>query len=59
MIICESYMTLFEFSASKGMEKYNNDKKRIWAYILALIVKKVKFSVMQGKVVTILNIIKH
>ena len=54
MIICESYM--FEFSVSKDD---NSDKRRILAYLLALIIKELKFSVEQGRVVTTLNIIKH
>ena len=57
---------MFEFSVSKDMEKnkkIKNDKKRILAFLLAclltLIVKELKMSVEQGKVVPTLNIIKH
>ena len=62
MVICGSYM--FEFSVSKDMKnKNNNDKRRIpthlLAYLLTLIVKELKISVEQGRVVTTLNIIKH
>ena len=62
MVICGSYV--FEFSVSKDMGKtINNDKRRIPAFLLAflrtLVVKKLKVSVEQGKVVTTLNIIKH
>ena len=43
-------------------KKNNNDKKKIpthlLAYFLALIVKELKISVKQGRVVTTLNIIK-
>jgi hypothetical protein len=50
------------FELSKDMKK-NNDKMRIstylLAYILALIVKKSKISVEQGRVVITLYIIKH
>ena len=55
-----SYM--FEFSVSKDMaKKYNNDKRRILTYLLAclltLIVKELKISVEQSRMVTTLNII--
>ena len=56
---------MFEFSASKDMKinKYNNDKRIIptytLSYLLTLIVKELKVSVEQGRVVTISNIIKH
>ena len=44
-------------------KKFNNDKTRIMAYLLAcllrFIVKKMTISVEQGRVVTTLNIIKH
>ena len=47
---------MFEFSVSKDMKKNNNDKKRIPRYLLAnlltLIVKELKISFKQGKVVT-------
>ena len=61
MTICGSYM--FEFSVSKDIKKINIDKIRIPAYLLAylltLIVKKLKISVEHGRVVTTLKIIKH
>jgi hypothetical protein len=64
MVICASHK--FEFSVSKDMEKIKLTiiiKRRILAYLLAylstLIVKILKMNVEQGKVVTILNIIKH
>jgi hypothetical protein len=56
---------MFEFSASKDMEKkIKNDKRRIptkylLAYLLTLIIKELKMSVEQDRVVTTLNIIKH
>ena len=56
---------MFQFSVSKGMEEFffNNDKGRIPTYLLAciltLIVKELKISVEQGRLVTILNIMKH
>ena len=55
---------MFEFSVSKDMKnKSNDDQKRILAHLLAYlltpIVKKLKISVKQGRVVTTLNIIKH
>ena len=53
---------MFEFSVSKDMKK-KIDKRRIptylLAYLLTLIVKELKISVEQGRVVTTLNIIKH
>jgi len=62
MVICGSYM--FEFSVSKDMKKkLKNDKRRILAYLLELclilIVKELKISVEQGRVVTTLNVIKY
>jgi hypothetical protein len=59
MVICGSYM--FEFSVDKDMKDYknNNDKRRISTYLLTLIVKGLKISVEQGRVVKALNIIKH
>ena len=58
MVICGSYM--FESSVSKDMENQNNnDKRRIPAYLLTLIVKESGVSVEQGRVVTTLNIIKQ
>jgi len=56
---------MFEFSVCKDMKKIknNNDKRRILACILALcltlIVKELKISVEQGRMVTTSNIIKH
>ena len=58
MVICESYR--FELSVSKDMKKKkSNDKRKIPAYLLTLIVKESRISVEQGRVVTTLNIIKH
>ena len=63
MIICGSY--IHEFSVSKEMENSNNNDKRristyLLAYLLTLVVKELRFSVEQRKVVTTtLNIIKH
>ena len=58
VILCGSYM--FEFSVSKEMKRLNsNHKRRILSYLLTLIVKKLKISFEQGRVVTTLNIIKH
>jgi hypothetical protein len=61
MVICGSSM--FEFSDSKDIYKLKNDKRRIptslLAYLLALIVKELKISVEQGRVVTTLHTIKH
>ena len=63
MVICESYM--FEVRCSKDMKKKknNNDKRRfpshLRAYLLTLIVKELKISVEQGRVVTTLTIIKN
>ena len=55
---------MFELSVGKDMkEKNNNDKRRIptylLAYLLALIVKELRISVEQGRVVRTFNIIKH
>ena len=51
---------MFEFYASKDIKIYNNDKRRIPTYLLAnlltLIIKELKISVEQGRVVTTLNI---
>jgi len=61
MVIHGIYM--FEFSVSKDMKKINNDKRRILSYLLAscltLIVKDLKISVEQARLVTTFNIIKH
>ena len=53
---------MFEFSASKDIrEKEKSDKRRITTYLLAylltLIIKKLKISVEQGRLVTTLNIL--
>ena len=64
MAICEGYK--FEFSVSKDMKNKiitNNDKRSIptylLAYLLTLIVKILKISVEQDRVITALNLIKH
>ena len=62
MAICGSYM--FEFSVSKDMKKKkNNDKMTIPTYLLAClltqVVKELKISAKQGRVVTTLIIINH
>jgi len=65
MVICGSYM--YKFSVSKGMKKINNDKRRkgvaigkVAAHLcLTLIIKELKISVEQDRVVTTLNIINH
>jgi hypothetical protein len=68
MVICGSHM--HEFSVSKDMEKkFNNDKRRkevvvgkVVAHLcLALIIKELKISVEQDRVVTSsnTNIIKY
>jgi hypothetical protein len=64
MVICESYM--HEVSVSKDMKK-NDDKRRrevevgkVAAHLgLTLIIKELRISVEQDRVVTTLNIIKH
>ena len=54
---------MFEFSVIRDMEKKLTNKRRIPAYLLAylltLIIKELKISVEQGRVVTTLNLIKH
>ena len=51
---------MFVFSVRKDSKNNNsNAKKRILAYLLTLIVKELKISVEQGRVVTTLNIIKY
>ena len=56
MVICGSYM--FEFNVINDMKKKqkNNDKRRITTYLLTyhltLVVKELKTSVEQGRVVT-------
>ena len=65
MVISESYM--HKFSVSKDMKKINNDKRRKEVVIgklpehlcLTLIIKELKISVEQDRVVRTLNIIKH
>ena len=58
---------MHKFSVSKDMKKINNDKRRkevavgkVAAHLcLTLIIKELKISVEQGRVVTTLNIIRH
>ena len=62
MIKCGSYV--FEFSVSKDMKKKDNIREvgvgKVAAHLcLTLLVKDLKISVEQGRVVTTLNIIKH
>ena len=65
MVICGSYM--HEFCVSKNMEKLNNNKRRkevpvgkVAAHLcLTLIIKELRISVVQDRVETTLNIIKH
>ena len=62
MVICGSYM--FEFSVSKDMNKHDITREvavgKVAAHLcLTLIVKGLKISVAQGRVVTTPNIIKH
>jgi hypothetical protein len=62
MVICGSYM--FEFSVNKDMKKKDIIKEvavgKVAAHLcLTLIIKKLKISVEQGRVVTTLNIIIH
>ena len=60
-----SYM--HEFSVSKDMKKIDNDKRRKEVVVgklpehlcLILLIKELKISVEQDRVVTTLNIIKH
>ena len=55
------------FSVSKDMKKFDNDKRRKEVVVrklpehlcLTLIIKEMKISVEQDRVVTTLNIIKH
>ena len=65
MVVCESYI---QFSVSKDMKKkINNDKRRrdmaegkVVAHLcLRLVIKELKFSIEQSRVVTTLNLIKH
>jgi hypothetical protein len=63
MVICESY--LHEFSVSKDMEKNNNNKRRREMKVgkvaphlcRTLMIKELRISVEQDRVVTTLNII--
>jgi hypothetical protein len=65
MVICGSYM--HKFGVGKDMEKFYNEKRRkevavgkVPAHLcLTLIIKELKLSVEQDRVVTTLNIIKH
>jgi len=62
MVMCGSHM--FEFKASKDMKKIGIIREvtvgKVTAYLcLTLIVKELKISVDQGRVVITLNIIKH
>ena len=65
MGICENYMQ--KFSVSKDMKKNNNDKRRrdmvvgkvVAHSCLSLIIKELKCSVEQSRVVTTLNLMKH
>jgi hypothetical protein len=65
MVICGSSM--HEFSVSKNMKKINNNKRRKGVAVrkvpvhlcLTLIMKELKISVEQDRVVTTLNIFKH
>ena len=56
---------MFEFSVTKDMKQKdnNNDKRRIptylLAYLLTLIVNKLRINVEHGRVLGTLNIIKH
>ena len=55
---------MFEFTVSKDMKKRTTMIKRriplhLLVYLLTLIVKEVKVSVEQGRVVTTLHTIKH
>ena len=54
---------MFEFNVSKDLIFFNNDTRRIpthlMAYLLTPIIKELKISVEQGRMVTTLNIIKH
>jgi hypothetical protein len=65
MVICGNYM--HKFSVGKDIKKINNDERRkevvvrkVAAHLcLTLIIKELKISVEQDRVVTTLNIIKH
>ena len=62
MVVCGSYM--FEFSVSRDKERKNDNGRRripayLIAYLLTLVVKGLRINVEQGRVVTILHVIKH
>ena len=65
MVMSGSYM--HEFSVSKDMEKIDNDKRRKEVVVgklqehlcLTLIIKELRISVEQDRVVTTLNTILH
>jgi hypothetical protein len=65
MVMSGSYM--HEFSVSKDMKKFDNDKRRKEVVVgkllehlcLTLIIKELKINVGHDRVVTTLNIIKH
>jgi hypothetical protein len=62
MVIYGSYV--FEFSVSKDLGKKNSNNKRriptyLLAYLLTLIVKKLKISVEQDRVVSTSSTINH
>ena len=55
---------MFEFSVSRDKERKNDNGRRripayLIAYLLTLVVKGLRISVEQGRVVTILHVIKH
>jgi hypothetical protein len=58
---------MHEINVSKDIKKFNNDKRKkevavrkVTTYLcLALIIKELKISVEQDRVVTTLNIVKH
>ena len=58
---------MHEFSVSKDMEKFDNDKRRKEVVVgelpehicLTLVIKNLKIIVKRDRVVTTLNIIKH
>ena len=53
---------MFEFSVSKDMrtkKQINNDKRRIPAYLLTLIVKELKIRVEHDRVINVVITNKH
>ena len=50
---------MFDFSVNQDIKINNNDKRRIPTYLLTLVIKELKISVEQGRVVATLNFIKH